>query len=132
MNDPTQMECPVNNNQTDFISSTNVPCHTFSLFSPLDMCGVEMLSVKLRQRRLKCFGHRKRAENSLFNEVEELKVSGRQLVGRPKKKWRACLIENMNTLGTQGYMVQDHQLRKANHESSIQLQPKWETMDIKH
>ena len=90
-----------------------------------------MLSVKLKQRRLKCFGHRQRAENSLLNEVEELKVSGRQLVERPKKKRRACLIENMNTLGTQGCIVQDHQLWKANHESFIQPQPKWETMDIK-
>ena len=31
-------------------------------------------------------------------------------VGRPKKKWRACLTEDMNTLGIEEYMAHDRQL----------------------
>ena len=50
-----------------------------------DMCGVEDLSVKLKQRRLRWIGHVKRAEGSLLNEVEEVRIRGRQPVGRPKK-----------------------------------------------
>ena len=34
----------------------------------------------------------------MLNEVEELRVEGRQLVGRPKKKWSGCVTEDMNIL----------------------------------
>ena len=78
-----------------------------------DMCGVEDLSVKVRQRRLKWFGHIKRAEDSLFNEVEEMRIGGRRPVGRLKTNWRVCLKEDMNTLGIKEYMAHDHQLWKA-------------------
>ena len=50
------------------------------------MCGVEDLSVKVRQRRLRWFGHVRRAEGSLLNEVEEMRIVGRWPVGRPRKK----------------------------------------------
>ena len=33
------------------------------------MCGVEDLSIKLRQRRLRWFGHVKRAEGGVLGEV---------------------------------------------------------------
>ena len=78
-----------------------------------DICGVEDLSVKLRQRRLRWFEHVKRAEGSLLKEVEEVKIGGRWPVGRPKKKWRVCLTEDMNTLGIEEHMAQDCQLWKA-------------------
>ena len=38
-----------------------------SSFELRDMCGVEDLSVKVRQRRLRWFGHVGRAEGSLLN-----------------------------------------------------------------
>ena len=41
------------------------------------MAGVEDISVKLRQRRLRWFRHVKRAEDSLLKEVEEVKINGR-------------------------------------------------------
>ena len=50
------------------------------------MCGVEDLSVKVRQRRLRWFGHARRAEDSLLNEVDEMRIVGGRPVGRPKKK----------------------------------------------
>ncbi len=48
-----------------------------------EMCGVEDLSVKLRKRRLRWFGHVERARESAMGEV---RVGGRQPVGRPRKK----------------------------------------------
>ena len=42
-----------------------------------------------------------------------MKIVGRRSVGRPKKKWRACLTEDMNTLGIEEYMAHNHQLWKA-------------------
>ena len=77
------------------------------------MCGVEDLSVKVRQRRLRWFGHVRRAEGSLLNEVEGMRIVGRRPVGRPRKKWRACLTEDMNTLRIEEHMAYDLQLWKA-------------------
>ena len=78
-----------------------------------EMCGVEDLSVQVRQRKLRWFGHIRRAEGSLLNEVEEVRIAGRQPVGRPKNKWKACLTEDMNTWGIKEHMAQGCQLWKA-------------------
>ena len=40
------------------------------------MCGVEDLSIKLRQRRLRGFGHVKRAEGAVSGEIGKLRVGG--------------------------------------------------------
>ena len=74
---------------------------------------VEDLSVKLKQRRLRWFGHVKRTEGILLKGVEEVMIGGRWPVARPKKKWIACLIEDINTLGIEEHIAQDHQLWKA-------------------
>ncbi len=50
-----------------------------------EMCGVEDLSAKLRQRRLRWFGHVEKAGGGALNEVRELRVEGRTPLGRPKK-----------------------------------------------
>ena len=55
----------------------------------------------------------RRAEGSLLNEVEEMRIVDRWPVERPKKKWRVCLTENMNTFGIEEYMAHDRQLGKA-------------------
>ena len=75
-----------------------------------EMCGVEELPVKLRQRRLRWYGHVKRAEGSVLNEEVDLRVTGRRPVGRPKKKWNSCAMEDMNILGIAEHMTQDRQL----------------------
>ena len=49
----------------------------------------------------------------LLNEVEEMRIVGRRPVGRPRKKWRACLTEDMNTLRIEEHMAHDRQLWKA-------------------
>ena len=94
-----------------------------------DMHGVEDLSVKVRQRRMRWFGHIRRAEGSLLNEAEEMRIVGRQPVERPKKKWRARLTEDMNTLGIEEYMAYNRQLWKA--VITRPTPPSWEIMDVK-
>ena len=78
-----------------------------------DMCGLEDLSAKLRKRRLTWFGHVKRAEGGLLLEVEEMRVEGRRPVGRPKKRWKDCVTEDMNFLGIDERVIQDRQRWKA-------------------
>ncbi len=46
-----------------------------------EMCGVEDLSAKLRQRRLRWFGHVERAGGGALNEVRELRVEEQRLLG---------------------------------------------------
>ena len=46
-----------------------------------EMCGVEYLSVKLRQRRLKWFRDMKRAERGVMDEVGEVRVGGGAMAG---------------------------------------------------
>ena len=77
------------------------------------MCGVDDLSVKLRQKRLRWFGHVKRAEGSLLYEVGEMRVEGQRPVGRPKKRWKDCVMEDMDLLGIEERMAQDRQRWKA-------------------
>ena len=74
---------------------------------------VRDLSVKVRQIRLRSFGHIRRTEGSLLNGVEEVRIGSRWPVGRPKKKWRAHVTEDMNTLGIKVYIAHDCQLWKA-------------------
>ena len=73
-------------------------------------CGAKDLSVKLRQRRLRWFGHVKRVEEGVLREVVEVRIGGWQPVGRPRKKWSGCVMEDMNILGIEEYMAQDREM----------------------
>ena len=79
-----------------------------------EICGVDDLSVKLRQSGLRWFGDVKRAERSVLGDVEEVRVGGRRLLGRPWKKLSECVMENiMNLLGVEENVVQDRWMWKA-------------------
>ncbi len=94
-----------------------------------EMCGVEDLSAKLRQRRLRWFGHVERAGGGALNEVRELRVEGRRLPGKPKKKWSGCVREDMNLLEKEEHMAQDRKLWRT---VIARLTPlKWENKDVK-
>ena len=67
-----------------------------------NMCGVEDLSVKVRQRRLRWFGHIRRAEGSLLNEVEEMRIVGRQPVGKAQEKVESVFDRGYEHLGNRG------------------------------
>ena len=63
---------------------------------------VEDLTVKLRQRRLRWFGHVKKAEGGVLGEVGKVRVGGRQTAGRhERKKWSDFVMEDMNLLGVE-------------------------------
>ncbi len=82
-----------------------------------EMCGVEdlsaklrHLSAKLRQRRLRWFGHVERAGGGALNELRELRVEGRRPTGRPKKKWSGRVREDITLLEIEEHMAQDRKL----------------------
>ena len=62
----------------------------------VEMYGVKDLFAKLRQRRLRWFGHVKRAEGGVLGEVGEVRAGRRRLAGRPRKKWSECVVEDKN------------------------------------
>ena len=74
---------------------------------------ISLYTLRLSSTRLRWFGYLGRPNGSLLNGVEEVRTGGRQLVGRPKIKWRACLTEDMNTLGIKEHMAHDCQLWQA-------------------
>ena len=62
-------------------------------------CGLEELDAVLRSRRLRWFGHVVRAgEGSMLREIEELEVAGRRPRGRPKKRWKDVVLQDMQQL----------------------------------
>ena len=73
-------------------------------------CGVEDLVSVLTRRRLRWFGHVERAEGGVLQELREMRVEGQRPPGRPKKKWRRCVVEDMNTLGIEEHMAQNRQM----------------------
>lgn len=79
-----------------------------------EMCGVQDLAVRLRQRRLRWFGHVERAEEgNMLREVGVVRVEGRRPVGRPRKTWRRCVMEDMNSLRIGEDMAQNRELWRA-------------------
>ena len=73
----------------------------------LKVCGLVDLGKRLQQRRLQWFGHVKRAEETLIAKVEAMKMEGRRPVGRPRKSWRKCVLEDIHALGINESLVQD-------------------------
>jgi len=49
-------------------------------------CGLKMIQDKLRQKRLQWFGHvRRETEGGVLRLVEEMEISGKRNIGRPRK-----------------------------------------------
>ena len=62
------------------------------------LCGIPELPIRLRQKRLRWFGHVRRATDNIIGEVYHLSVDGRRPPGRPKKTWYACVKEDLEQL----------------------------------
>ena len=78
-----------------------------------EMCRVEDLSVKLRQRTPRWFGQVKRTERvGVLSEVGVVRVGGRRPAGRPRKKWSEC-VEDMKLLGVKEHVTEDRRIWKA-------------------
>ena len=62
-------------------------------------CGVEELAAVMRQGRLRWFGHVVRRYGAgLLGEVMELNVQGVRPRGRPRKRWKDNVKEDMRAL----------------------------------
>lgn len=63
-------------------------------------CGIKEIENKLRQRRLQWFGHvRRENDEGVLRCVENMNIPGKRQVGRPKKTWKDCVQNDLNTLG---------------------------------
>ena len=63
------------------------------------MTGVEELSVKTKEGRLRWFGHVKRRDvGYVGRQVLELEIDGRRKRGRPKRKWMDLVKADMREL----------------------------------
>ena len=71
------------------------------------MSGLTHLKNRIRQRRLRWFGHVRRAGEKIIGRVESMKVEGRRPAGRPKKTWRNCVQEDLSALNINEQLVQD-------------------------
>ena len=72
-----------------------------------ERCGIKELELKLRQGRLRWFGHVRRSEDSTAHMVEEMEVAGRRPAGRPKQTWWRCVQRDLDQLGVSEELVQD-------------------------
>ena len=65
---------------------------------------MENLEHRLREMRLRWFGHvKRRDENSILRRAMELEVEGRRPVGRPKRTWSKVVEEDMRKLNIRRY-----------------------------
>ena len=65
-------------------------------------CGVAPIQEKMREARLRWYGHVSRADaNSVAKRVLALSPNGRRPQGRPKKRWMDCIREDMQIVGAQ-------------------------------
>lgn len=77
------LRCMAEVRQEDRVSAVEVAVRCEKVAT---MCGVVELSMKVKQRKLGCFGHVKRRNNvNLVRMVEEMKVDVRRLPGRPSR-----------------------------------------------
>ncbi len=70
--------------------------------------GVEDLETVLRRKRLRWYGHIKRAEeDTVLGVLERIEVEGRRPVGRHRKTWRRCRQEDLPLMGLDEHQEED-------------------------
>ena len=78
--------------------------------------GVDELPCKIVQRRSAWFGHieRRQHDEHLLRKVSEMEVEGKRRRGRPKRRWRNCVNDDMESLGITIALALDRTAWKAN------------------
>ena len=72
------------------------------------------IADKMREKRLTWFGHVERREDSYVGKrVQKLELGGRGLRGRPKKRWREVVRDDMKALGIERSLVHDRAAWRA-------------------
>ena len=62
--------------------------------------GVAPIEEKLIGQRLRWFGHVARRDGQhICRQIQDLEVDGTRRVGRPAKRWRDCIDEDMEARG---------------------------------
>ena len=55
---------------------------------------------KVQERRLQWYGHVKRRDGQyLGNRISDMRVEGRRRRGRPKRRWKDCVEEDLRSKG---------------------------------
>ena len=66
----------------------------------VEICGIPWLETRLKNQRLRWFGHiLKKPKDSLTLKVYNMNLERGKTVGRPKKKWKKCVEEDLEILG---------------------------------
>jgi len=66
----------------------------FSSKEVVKRCGLKMIQDKLRQNRLQWFGHVSReTEQGVLRSVEEMEVSEKRKLGKPRKTWKDKIVK---------------------------------------
>ena len=73
-----------------------------------ERCGLGNLVGVLRRTRLRWFGHvSRREEGHIIKRAMDLEVGGRRPAGRPRRRWRQCIEEDMRFLNITEDMAGD-------------------------
>ena len=73
--------------------------------------GVEEISRKIRESRLRWFGHVERRDTEYVGKrVLEMEIAGKRKRGRPKRRWMDCIEKDMSEVGLEVEDVLDRKL----------------------
>ena len=73
------------------------------------------ISKKAQEARLRWFGHlmrREEREEHIGREIMRMEVQGRRKRGRPKRRWKDCIEEDMRSKGVDVGTTQDRRRLK--------------------
>ena len=76
-----------------------------------NLTGVEAITAKTREQRLRWFGHVKRREEDYVGKrVLEMEIEGRRGRGRQKTRWKDTIVKDMKELSLEEEDVMDRNL----------------------
>ena len=80
--------------------------------------GVVDITEKMREARLRWFGHIERRDNRVVREVMEMEVEGNRGRGRPRKRWNECVKQDMRERGLEEEDAWDRARWRRGHQTT--------------
>ena len=68
-------------------------------------CGVVCIAEKVKEAKLRWYGHVSRSKEEPIRSIMELNIEGNRGWGRPKKRWLDCVKEDLNKNGLTSDMM---------------------------